>query len=151
MSKLIAYHYTNSQKLHSMKTGSGYGQKGLLPIRRFFASNGEIASIEALLEPEPTSWTQNKKYPHLFANLMKCIRGEVVLVSFEVFPEDDAYVLERAYHEDQMYKEIFEGRKPARYELESANWKCQTSMIPALEYDGSYDLPQFAIFSPIEF
>ncbi len=71
-----AYHYTNNEALRDILTGRQY-RKGIIPIKRFIPfywgkrlpDRARDGTIEALLEPEPESWTQSKEFPHLWNSL----------------------------------------------------------------------------------
>lgn len=156
------YHYTNPESYFSMKTGHHYGQKGLIPIKRFvklgiggprFPKKGYDGIIEGLLEPEPISWTNNLDYPFMFGYLMHdiCRRKEVMLLSFDILESDDAYIVDRSKFEDVLYMESKGLGKPTDKDFASASRKFYYSRKKALEYNGNYKAPQFAIWTPIEF
>lgn len=140
-----------------MKTGRTYGQKGLIPIKRF-VSLGEgrdlpykahDGTIQGLLEPEPQSWTANTEFPNLWRYLMGDVlrEPEVILLSFEMLPTDEAYVVERAHVERELYSKS----EPTRQRMDAAFRKYWKSRVTVPDYDGSYSIPQLTIWSPIEF
>jgi len=138
-----------------------YGKPGLIPIRRFirFGRGNNITSkahdgvIEGLLEPEPKSWLENPKFPHLWNYLMHdiCRENEVILLSFELTSKDDAYIVERAHIERELYRESAGNGKSTKKSMNLACKKYWESRVPALEYDKEYQLPQLAIWTSIEF
>ena len=107
--------------------------------------------IEALLEPEPRSWLANPEFPNLWYYLMSdiCRREEVILLSFKLKPEDDAYVVERAHVERELYRESKGQGKPTKQTTNEAYKKYWESRVPVFDYNGSYSTPQLAIWSGI--
>lgn len=167
--KVIGYHYTNSRDYKSMQTNGIEGYitsnfddfSGLIPSRRFIKlgdgkglpNEAHDGVIEGLLEPEPRSWLENSEFPNFWRYLMHdiCREKEIVLLSFEIKPEDKAYVVERAHVERELYRESKGLEKPTRKTLNDAFKKYWESKVPVFEYDGSYSAPQLAIWSGIEF
>lgn len=162
---IVMYHYTNPESYSSMKTGRTYGKKGLLPIRRFITldrwkeglpEKAYDANIQGLLEPEPESWTNNPEFPEVFRFLAHdfCMRDELMLLSFELLPTDDAYVVDRAHFERFLYREVYQkaGKPlPDDYTEEKALRLYWESRVPVAEYKGGYSLPQFSVWTPIDF
>ncbi len=156
--KVMGYHYTNQTAYKSMKTGRDYGKTGLIPIRRFikndigdFPSEAYKGTIQGLLEPEPKSWKENQEFPDLWKYLMNDIcreNGVIMLLSFEILPDDKAYVVERAHVERELYKPRENITKKF---LEGAWQKYWESRVPVFHYRGDYILPQLTIWSSIEF
>ncbi|VVB80611.1 Uncharacterised protein [uncultured archaeon] len=169
MEEIRAYHYTNLEALRSMKRGGISGHfvgsldtfKGIIPRKRFIRiGQGKnlpnIAYegvIEGLLSPKPLSWTKNAKFPgvwqYLFHDL--CRTDNLALISFDLTPKDKAYVVERAYMENELYRE---SKRQGKSNHETMSYACKKyweSRVPVFEYRGSYCLPQLAIWSPIEF
>jgi len=160
--KIIGYHYTNPRAYSSMEDGYSYGKKGLIPVRRLMnlgrgsynlPEEAHDGIIEALLEPEPESWLHNPEFPGLWWYLMHDLRkeSELVLLSFEIKPKDDAYVVERAHMENELYREGKNRGKSTRRTMNLACKKYWESRIPVFEYEDNYKLPQLAIWSTIEF
>ncbi len=158
--KIIGYHYTNPQAYRLMETGRIYDKTGLIPIHRFIKEqvNGipyeatDEAVTEGFLEPEPRSWLENPKFPNLWKDLMRgiCRESETMLLSFEIKPEDKAYVVERAHVGGGFYREA-KGRKPTKESMNKAFWRYWESRVPVFDYKGGYSAPQLAIWSTIEF
>jgi hypothetical protein len=167
--RIKGYHYTNSRAYRSMQTNGVDGYitfgfedfAGLIPGHRFVRygeGNGlpEEAYkgvIEGLLEPEPRSWTDNPEFPNFWRILMHdiCRDKDVVLLRFELKPEDKAYVVERAHIERELYRESKGLGKPTRETTNEAFRKYWQSRVPVFDYDGSYSTPQLAIWSGISF
>lgn len=167
--KIRAYHYTNLKALNSMKRGGVKGYivpglenfKGLIPRKRFIQlgrgrnlpqeAYGGI--IEGLLSPKPLSWTKNAKFPGLWEYLFHdlCREEDLALISFDLVKEDKAYVVERACMENELYRESKKQGKSTEVTMGKACNSYWKSRVPVFEYDGSYCLPQLAIWSPIEF
>ena len=162
--KVIGHHYTSSRAYRSMETKgingwkTAYDVAGLIPRRRFIdpsRANGLPGKahervIEGLLEPEPECWTSNPEFPNLWYSLFHsiCQEPEIMLLKFEILPFDEAYVINRAHVERELYKE---SEKSTKESLNKAYRKYFESRIPVHEYDHEYDVPQLAIWSPIEF
>lgn len=177
--RITGYHYTNGAAYRSMQrkgdSGWAYGIfrefVGLIPGRRFIYDDetwGKLPkeanerAIRALLEPEPQSWAQNPEFPNLWAYLMDAIlisvpefgsdlEKDVVLLSFELTPEDRAFIVDRAILERELYKEAKgqgESTQETRREAFRRYWE---SRVPAFDYNGGYELPKLAIWSGIEF
>jgi hypothetical protein len=155
----IGYHYTNPVDYRSMRGGRSYGKTGLLPIRRLvplfegprrLSDEAHDGTIQGLLEPEPTSWTKNPKFPKLWQYLMGdiCRESEVMLLSFEILPTDAAFVLERAHMERELYKPEGRSTKASKNRAFSRYWR---SRVPVSQYDGSYSVPQLTLWSTIAF
>ena len=129
---------------------------GLIPRKRFIKlgeANGlpdesHNGVIEGLLEPEPKSWLENKKFPHLWRYLMHdiCRNEKIILLHFELNPNDQAYVVERAHIERRLYH-----KNPSRELINTSFKKYWESRISVFEYKNNYCLPQLAIWSGIEF
>ena len=167
--KIVGYHYTNPQAYSSMQTNGVDGYTtfgfdnfaGLIPMKRLVPLGGgnglphaaHDGIIEALLEPLPASWVQNPEFPNLWGYLMGdiCRKNEVILLSFELRPEDNAYVVERAHVERELYRNPQGNQKLIRKRRNQAFKKYWESRVPVFEYDGSYATPQLAIWSGIEF
>jgi hypothetical protein len=154
-----AYHYTNPESFKSAISGEYYCEKGLIPLRRFIShgrggkdipSEAHDGVIEALLEPEPQSWLNPKNFPGEWRYLMHdvCRRDRVMLLSFNITQNDKAYVVERA-HIERILHIPHKGIIRTRSEMNRACRKYWESRIPALEYAGGFELPQFAIWSKI--
>jgi hypothetical protein len=168
MNKLTVYHYTNNEAYKSMQTKGidGYSTSGfnnftgIIPSRRFISlSRGKDLPdkaydgvIEGLLEPEPKSWTDNEEFPRFFGYLMHdiCRREKVILLSFELNKNDEAYIVDRAHVERELYRQSKGKGEPTRRSMNAAVKKYWNSRVPALEYNGNYDAPQLAIWSGIE-
>ena len=159
--KVTGYHYTNSKAYSSIRDGKKNGQTALIPRSRFISltkGNGlpdeaHKGVIGGLLEPEPKSWLQNPEFPFLWNVLMDdiCRENDITLLSFEINPKDEAYIAERAHVERELYREAKGRGKPTRQSMDGALRKYWESRVPVFDYDGSYLLPQLAIFTPIEF
>jgi hypothetical protein len=160
----VMYHYTNPEAYSSMKTGRTYREKGLLPIRRFITLNRRVdlpekafeGNIQGLLEPEPESWTNNPEFPEVFRYLAHdlCKRDELMLLSVELLPTDDAYVVDRAHFERFLYRGVYQkagNPLPPDYTEDKALRLYWESRVPVNEYKGGYSLPQFSVWSPIDF
>ena len=167
-SEITGYHYTNPQAYRSMGSnginrGSIYGYdnfKGLIPINIFIKEkkNGlpdqaYDGVIEGLLEPEPQSWLENPEFPFLWGSLMHDIWREdkTMLLSFRLESKDEAYIVERAHVERELYKEAKGQGKPTEESKNEAFKKYWESRVPVFDYDGSYSVPQLTIWSGIEF
>jgi len=167
--KIVGYHYTNSTAYQSIQTNGKDGYMtfgfddfaGLIPSRRLIRfgegkglpDEAHDGIIEGLLEPEPKSWLENPEFPHFWHYLMNdiCRKKEVVLLSFELKSEDEAYVIERAHVERELYRESKGLGKSTRETRNVAFKKYWESRIPVFDYDGSYSAPQLAIWSGIAF
>lgn len=158
---IIGYHYTNLESYRSMQNGEHYGKTGLIPIKRFVRL-GEGANIpekahegiiEGLLEPEPHSWIKNLEFPNFWNYLMHdiCRRKEILLLSFKLKPEDEAYVVERAHVERELYRESQGKGKSTKSSKNKALKKYWDSRVPVFDYNGIYSAPQLAIWTPITF
>lgn len=171
------YHYTNSEAYKSMKTKGidGYfcdeydNFTGIIPRKRFInlgdgknlPSKAYNGIIEGLLEPEPESWIKNPEFPNLWNYLMHdiCRKDKVMLLSFDILPKDEAYVVERAYVERELYREAKGRGKMTRETRNEAFMKYWNSRINIFEYITknknvmkiNYAVPQLAIWSGIEF
>lgn len=159
---VTVFHYTTRNAYAAMRTGAVY-RPGLLPIRRFVspweakhlpieAYNG---AIQALLEPEPQSWTENPEFSHMWKRLMYDIivkaneytdNGTVLLLSFDVTPGDDAYVVEWAHRERHLRKE-----NPTEEMSENSCRDYWESRVPILDYKGGYSVPEVVIWNPVEY
>lgn len=156
--KIIGYHYTNLSAYKSMQTKVD-GFAGLIPRKAFAPYLGlnlpDEASknvIEGLLEPEPKSWIKNPEFPGLWRHLINAICIEsVVLLSFELKKKDEAYVVDRAHVERELYKVAKGQQAPTKDTMEQAFRKYWDSIVPVFEYRGSYSVPQLSIWSGIEF
>lgn len=80
-----------------------------------------------------------------------CRAKEVMLLSFELRPEDKAYVVERAHVERELYRESKGQGISTRITKNKAFKRYWESRVPVFDYDGSYSAPQLAIWSGIEF
>lgn len=159
LDKILCYHYTNQEAYNYMQNGEMYRKKGLTPVRRFIAlgkghnlpNRAYDGVIEGLLEPEPKPWTQNSEFPALWGYLMHdiCRRHKVILLSFEIMPQDKAYVVERAYVEQELYREFKTGKAPTKKQKDNAYLKYWNSRVPVFQYKGTYNVPQLAIWSTI--
>lgn len=171
--KIIGYHYTNSKAYDSMKTKgidgySDFGYEdfaGIIPQKRFIRLGNYDLPIEAhneviegLLEPEPKSWTDNPEFPGLWSYLMHdvCRNKEIMLLSFELHPEDKAYVVERAHIERELYREAKGLGNSTPETLTEAYKKYWESKVPVFDYmkqetSNKYSTPQLAIWSGIDF
>jgi hypothetical protein len=167
--KLVGYHYTNSRAYQSIQTKGKDGYStfyfddfaGLMPSKRFIQlgdGNGlpneaHGGVIEGLLEPEPKSWLENPEFPHFWNYLMHdiCRDKEVILLSFDLKPDDKAYVVERAHVERELYRESKGQGKSTRETRNEAFKKYWESRVPVFDYDGSYSAPQLTLWSGIEF
>ena len=159
LEKIIAYHYTNEEVLNSINNGTMYGKLGLIPIKRFISlgkghnlpDEAFDGVVQALLEPEPKSWTENSEFPRLWGYLMHdiCRRDKVILLSFEIMPQDKAYVVERAYIEQELYREFKTGKAPTNRQNDNAYLKYWNSRVLVFQYRGNYKLPQLAIWTTI--
>jgi len=166
--KIIGYHYTNSKAYRSMQTNGvdGYGVfgfnhfSGLIPSKRFIPLSGgnglpdEACDgvIEGLLEPEPQSWLKNPEFPGFWGYLMHDIcfgKDDVMLLSFELKPDDRAYVVERAHVERDLYRELKGQGKSTRETSNEASRKYWESRVLVFDYDDSYSAPQLSIWSGI--
>ena len=165
---ITGYHYTNLEAYRSMQTKGLDGFitlnfedfAGLIPRKRFVKlgeGNGlperaHDAIVEGLLEPEPDCWLKNPEFPHLWRYLMHDIcRGDVLLLSFELLPKDEVYVVDRAHVERELYRESKGLGKSTRETRNVAFRKYWESRVPVFEYSGGYDVPQLATWSGIEF
>jgi len=161
LSKMKMYHYTNPEAYREMKKESP-GREGLSPltcmlIPRYegpdWPMSSSIRSIKGLLEPEPESWKENKEFPFLWVRLMNSFfinSDELMLLSCEILPKDDAYITDRANIERELYREGREGTT-TNERLAAAFEKYWGERVPALEYQGGFELPQFEVLTPIEF
>ncbi|MGV8141325.1 MAG: hypothetical protein ACP5NW_02700 [Candidatus Woesearchaeota archaeon] len=167
--KITGYHYTNLEAYISMHTKGidGYytpyfdNFSGLIPHGRFikfFARQGlpkeaYESVIEGALEPEPKSWIENPEFPRYWGYLMHdiCREKHIVLLSFELKPEDKAYVVDRAHVERELYRKHKGQGDSTKKTMSDAYRKYWESRIPVFEYKGGYDIPQLAIWSGIEF
>ena len=167
--KIIGYHYTNLKNYRSIQTKGldGYVAfefdefRGLIPRKRFIRlgegdglpDEAHEPVVEGLLEPEPKSWLENPEFPHLWNYLMGdvCRDKEILLLSFDLKPGDRAFVVERAHVERELYRESKGQSKPTRETKNEAFRKYWESRVPVFSYDGSYSLPQLAIWSGIPF
>jgi len=143
--------------------GSIYGYdhfKGLIPRNVFIKGkrNGLPDQaydnvIEGLLEPEPQLWLENPEFPFLWGSLMHdiCRKEETMLLSFALEPKDQAYVVERAHVERELYREAKGQGKPTRESRDEAFKKYWESRVPVFDYDGGYSVPQLTLWSGIEF
>ncbi|MBU2637963.1 MAG: hypothetical protein KJ955_03255 [Nanoarchaeota archaeon] len=159
---IVAYHYSNPIAFQSMRNGRTYRKVGLIPIQRFIRLGNENGLpgeayegiINGLLEPEPKSWTENPEFSNLWRYLMSDIcrkEEEVMLLSFQLKPEDKAYVVERAHIERELYKESKGHGESTKETINKACREYWESRVPVFEYSGSYSVPQLAIWSGIEF
>lgn len=167
--KIVGYHYTNQKNYKSIQTEGidnfitpGFDNfKGLIPRKRFirYGEGNKLPReayrgiVEGLFEPEPQSWIKNPKFPQLWNCLMGdiCREREVILLSFELKKDDKAYVVERAHVERELYREFKGQKKSTTRTKNKALKKYWDSRVPVFEYDGSYSVPQLAIWSGIEF
>jgi hypothetical protein len=165
--KIKGYHYTNLEAYKSMQTPGIDGWisdfdefTGLAPSKRFLMLGrgknlpyeAHNSVIEGVLEPEPLSWTSNPEFPNLWRRLMHdiCRKDEIVLLSFEFEPTDQAYVVERAHIEKELYRASKNQGKPTTESMNEASKKYWNSRIPVSEYQHNYTVPQLAIWSGIE-
>ena len=74
--------------------------------------------------------------------------GVIMLLSFEILPKDEAYVVERAHVERELYKPK---ENTTRKSLEDAWQKYWESRVSVFDYKEDYILPQLAIWSRVEF
>jgi hypothetical protein len=133
---------------------------GIIPSRRFvrlgqgktLPDQAYDGIIEGLLEPEPTSWLKNPEFPCLWRYLMHdiCKRDKVILLSFEILSKDKAFVVDRAHVERMLYKKSRNAPEPTKRKRNNAFKKYWESRIPVFDYHGGYNVPQLAIWSPIE-
>jgi len=159
--KFRGYHYTTLLDYESMQNGRTYRKKGLLPIGRFInlgegnclPKDAHEGCISCLLEPEPQSWVNNKQFPYTWISLMShlCLKdnslspelSKLVLLSFEILCQDNAYVVERAHIEKWRAKNQTKKQEKESY---TNYWNSRVSVS---EYKGNYNLPELAIFSYI--
>jgi hypothetical protein len=159
--RIRGYHYTNDEGFSNMRTGWMYREKGLTPIRRFahlgigggLPSEAHDGVIEALLEPEPASWKNNVEFPTLWSYLMGdvCRRKNTLLLSFELTPQDKAFVVDRAHIERQLYRLAKGQGEPTKEDRDKAYRAYWESRVPVFDYKGGYSVPQLTIWSPIAF
>jgi len=159
---MFGYHYTNLDAFKAMKTGEMYRKKGLIPLMRLVSLKIKGLPekmydpvIYGLLEPEPESWTRNTEFSMLWKRHTDDFlqTNQIVLLRFKVLPEDDAYVLERAYIEREQYSS-----DSTIESITDACLKFYDSRIPALDYcssyksySESYSVPQLTVWSEIPF
>jgi hypothetical protein len=157
--KIIGYHYLNNINYNQMKNGRTYRRTGLLPIKRLvpfghedLPSEAHAGAVYGLLEPEPKSWTENPEFPYLWRALMCKISYElkVILLSFELNPSDNAYIVERAHMERVLYQESKGRREPPKEEMDEAFRKYFESRVPVFSYEGDFFVPELVVFSPID-
>lgn len=166
---ITGYHYTNSEAYKSMQTKgitdsyiSGFNDfKGIIPSRRFIRfgrgkdlpENAHAGVIEGLLEQKPASWIKNSEFPHLWRYLFNdiCRNERVGLLSFELTRDDDAYVVERAHIERELYRKSKGLGESTKESMNVASKNYWDSKVHVLDYKGNYDVPQLAIWSGIEF
>ncbi len=168
--KRVGYHYTNPKAYRSMQrkgidgwyTSRFENFTGLIPTKTFIQFGDDNLpethgkTIEGLLEPEPTSWLNNPEFPHLWRYLMSDIcnmkdNDEVILLSFELKVEDQAYIVDRAHIERELYRESKSQEKTTTEMMNEAFKKYWESRVSVFEYDGNYSAPQLAIWSGVEF
>lgn len=158
------YHYTNSSAYKSMKNREFLDGNGLRPRKRFtpfdeYDDLPEEAYYPAsffFLDPEPDSWLDNQEFPNIWEKLTKhiCVRcmeskdNEIVLLSFDVKPEDEAYVIDRALIESAIRRN--ENRILSGEEERDAIEAYINSKVPLSEYEGSYSLPEASLFNNVE-
>ena len=166
--KIVGYHYSNPRAYRSMQTNGIEGYislnfdnfAGLIPRKRFIRlgkgdgvpDEAYTSVIEGLLEPEPKSWLDNPEFPHFWNFLMHdiCRESEVMLLSFQLKPEDKAYIVDRAHVERELYREAKSNGKSTRKSMNEAFKKYWESRVPVFDYDGSYSAPQLTLWSGIE-
>lgn len=158
LEKIIVFHYTNPEAYKSMLDGCTYGKRGLIPINRFahlgisgLPDKAYDGVVEGLLEPEPKSWLANPEFPYLWNALMHdiCKRDKVMLLSFQILPEYESYVVERAHIERELYREAKGHEKSTRQTMNDAYRRYWESRVPVYEYDGSYSVPQLSMWSSV--
>ena len=148
---------------------------GLIPQKRF-ASIGDIYRntpdemtnpiFEGLLEPSPQYCINNPKYPDYFSYLMdditkahirhdkKQLGFEILLLSFEIKQTDNIDIVDRAHIEKMLYSSKVEtgfGNRPLSKYWKNRNKNYFNTRVPALEYGGGFELPQFVSWDAIEF
>lgn len=135
---------------------------GLIPAKAFIAPQmwGDLPKaarapvFEGLLEPEPISWTHHPKYIDVWMDLMSdiCRDDHLVLLSFEMNPNDKAYVVDFAHLSREKYRHMYEPGTFSFENLREGARKFWESAIHVCDYEGGYEQPQLAVFSgiPIE-
>ena len=158
LEKIIVFHYTNPEAYKSMLDGCTYGKRGLIPINRFahlgiggLPDKAYDGVVEGLLEPEPKSWLANPEFPYLWNALMHdiCKRDKVMLLSFQILPEYEAYIVERTHIERELYREAKGQEKSTRQTMNDAYRRYWESRVSVFDYDGSYSLPQLTMWAPV--
>jgi len=158
---LVGYHYTTPGAYESMGAKGGFA--GLIPKREFIQPSDSKGLpdeayqnvIEGLLEPMPRSWIQNPEFPEPLCSPWWYLIHDVgmidgvMLLSFELKPTDRAYVVERAHVERELYRESLSKGKSTEKTRGGAFKEFWESRVPVFEYDGSYSMPQLAIWSKI--
>jgi hypothetical protein len=122
-------------------------------LDKSFPSEASKRVIEGLLEPEPESWVNNPEFPLTWNYLLNdvCREDDVLLLGFELSPNDKAYVLERAHVERELYRPMKGLGMPTEDSMKAAYKKYWESRVPVFEYTGRFSVPQLAIWSPIAF
>jgi hypothetical protein len=166
------YHYTNPEAYKSMQTRGINGHysskfdefKGLILRKRFvnlregkdLPNKAYDGVIEGLLEPEPESWIKNPEFPHLWSYLMHdiCREKEVILLSFELNKKDEAYIVDRAHVERELYRESKGQGKTTKETRDDAYMKYWKSRVKVFDYEHNtkkYSVPQLSLWSGMGF
>lgn len=80
-----------------------------------------------------------------------CRQDKVMLLSFDLTKKDKAYIVERAHMERELYRDSKRQGPSTTRTMNEACEKYWGSRVPAFDYDGSYSVPQLAIWKPIPF
>jgi hypothetical protein len=166
------FHYTNSKAYERMQVPESehyFSQEnyppGITPNKKF-VSRKVCENLprkvyeyvfEGLLEPEPISWIKNKEFPNLWEYLMRDFmrdldnKDTIILLNFHLTRNDEAYIVDRAHIERELYRESKGLGKSTKKTMNKAITKYWNSRIHALDYEGGYNAPQYAIWSPIAF
>lgn len=154
-----AYHYTTQSALSEISETKAL-RNVTDPFPKFYPQELPGA-VYAFLKEQPEEWTKNKEFKHTWkrAVLHLCKSPDIALLSFDVASTDNAYVMDWA-HVERFWKK---GRQPITRELinsirgkkiakdaKEAFKMYWDSRIPIQDYNNEHDLPEVAIFNPIE-
>lgn len=156
----VFYHYTSVLNYNSMMDGTGYGRRGLLPVRRYvplgltekfnLPADAELGVIYGLTTPVPAAW--NKKLPYTDCSpLEKMVQeissvGEsIVLLRAITTPQDDVRI---ANHACRLQEVSDGGLEVYQKKIWSDHWN---SIVSASDYESgtAYMMPEVLCFSEI--
>jgi len=155
------YHYSSLDKMRDVQSGWGYGQTGLIPMRRFIPlgteSNGlpekaTEGAIFGLLNPFDPAWctqSYHAGYPLLESIVRDILSEKICLLEVNLKLSDDAYVADYGPHLRTDYDGLRNTDKNVLKDVKRDYWD---SLVPFSEYprlETPHQVPEVICFSAI--